>query len=182
MLGLAAVGLFIGTTLMELRDLERKAPKQQKPAKPKQASTADISGQVMLHATGLLERKQKAGESLHEFMQARYHGLYLLGRIDHVLTGSELDSRCQELAHFHKQCFDVGGSDAHRALVEWYSTSGQSRRIPLLKLLETCNEVDNALDMPAYIGYCLTGENQSISQLPLNAREWDQIKRYLSLG
>lgn len=136
---------------------------------------------MVVAGTHLIHREQKGRGSLHEFLKSRYDGLYLLGRAEHQLDGDELDALSTNLAHWHKLCHQVTGHDSDRALSEWYSTSGQSRTIPLVRLLDNCECVEKTLNMPAYIGFCLTGSLPAGHNKDIPNEEWAIIKRHFKL-
>lgn len=174
-LEILATALIIGAAVSEA--FQRSERDEKEPQNKR-----GISTQMTIHATRLLNRTQEQNESLQNFMQSRYYGLYLLGRAGHQLSSEELESVSRELAHFHEQYFKVVGHDADRALAEWYKTSGQSRRIPIQTLLAKSVIVDKALGIPAYIAYCLTGNLAPSYKSDIDVEEWEVIKKHLSLN
>ena len=176
--GAMAVGALIAEAIMGTQ--KSKSGKQSKAAVPGKEPRS-IHSQMVESGILLIHRKQDVGESLHDFLKSRYNGLYLLGRAGHQLDGDELDTLSADLAHWHKLCHQVNGHDADRALSEWYSTVGQSRTIPLLRLLDRCVAVENTLGMPAYIAFCLTGILPAGYQQDIPDDEMHAIRRHFKL-
>jgi hypothetical protein len=176
--GAIAVGALIAEAISELH--KPKIGEKKAGASPAEKPRS-FQSQMVVAGTHLIHREQKEGESLHEFLKSRYHGLYLLGRAEHQLDGDELDALSTNLAHWHKLCHQVTGHDSDRALSEWYSTSGQSRTIPLVRLLDNCEVIEKDLDMSVYIVFCLTGKRLEGYEEDIPDSEREIIKRHLSL-
>ena len=177
--GAIAIGALIAEAISEMQ--KPKIGKKKAEASPTTKKPRSIQSQMVVAGTHLIHREQKRGESLHEFLKSRYDGLYLLGRAEHQLDGDELDALSTNLAHWHKLCHQVTGHDSDRALSEWYSTSGQSRTIPLVRLLDSCKCVGEVLDMSAYIAFCLTGNLSVVYKKDISVDEWGVIKRHFDL-
>lgn len=181
-LELIAGAIAVGALIAEaIRELQKPKTDRNGAAAPSREKPRSIQSQMVESGIHQIHRKQGTGESLHEFLKSRYHGLYLLGRAGHQLDGSELDALSADLAHWHELCRQVTGHDADRALSEWYSTSGQSRTIPLVRLLEKCDCVEKTLNMPAYIAFCLTGILPASYRKDIPDDEWQAIKRHFKL-
>lgn len=176
--GAIAVGALIAEAISEMQ--KPKIGKKKAGAAPTEKPRS-FQSQMVVAGTHLIHREQKGEESLEEFLRSRYHGLYLLGRAGHQLDGGELDALAADLAHWHKLCHQVTGHDADRALSEWYSTSGQSRTVPLVRLLQSCAAVEGALNMSVYIAFCLTGNLPAGYPKDIPDDEWHAIKRHLKL-
>lgn len=177
--GAIAIGALIAEAISEMQ--KPKIGKKKAEASPTTEKPRSIQSQMVVAGTHLIHREQKGRGSLHEFLKSRYDGLYLLGRAEHQLDGDELDALSTNLAHWHKLCHQVTGHDSDRALSEWYSTSGQSRTIPLVRLLDNCECVEKTLNMPAYIGFCLTGSLPAGHNKDIPNEEWAIIKRHFKL-
>lgn len=180
-LELVAGAIAVGTLIAEAIKESQKPKIGRKDTAPSSEQPRSIHSQMVASGIHQIHRKQGTGESLHEFLKSRYGGLYLLGRAGHQLDGDELDALSADLAHWHKLYHQVTGHDADRALSEWYSTAGQSRTIPLVRLLDNCECVEKTLNMPAYIGFCLTGSLPAGHNKDIPNEEWAIIKRHFKL-
>jgi hypothetical protein len=180
-LELLTVGLALGATIYSLFEEATKSKSRTKPA-PKATASPTTANEALRLGKDLLSRnKLTEGQSLREFLEQKYHGLWLIGRSGHFIKENEKDALAAELRHLHSQLFQVTGHDTDRALTEWYETVGVGKRIQLLDLYLKSPTVDNAFNATRYAASAFTGTIDQSLNYELSADEWVQIKRHLGV-
>lgn len=102
----------------------------------------------------ILSEKSLPDQTLSEYLQRQYLGLYLIGRSGKQLSNSEIERVSKHLIHFHQQL----NRETDSGIARWYETIGVSHQTLLREELAKCPEILGLGVVPEYIAHAL-GEN-----------------------